>query len=54
MNASQMSNEEKKLTVEENTGNQLPDVGKISPEIFDELIYPNQNVFLVLSSSFNL
>ena len=41
MNASQMSYEEKKPTEERGKENQLPDVGKISPEIFDELIYPH-------------
>lgn len=36
-----MSHEHEKRTGEEVMENQLPDVGKISPEIFDELIYPN-------------
>ena len=36
-----MSNEEKEEVKEETKENQLPDVGKISPEIFDEVIYPN-------------
>jgi hydrogenase expression/formation protein HypE len=36
-----MAKKQKRSTNEEIKQNQLPDVGKISPEIFDELIYPN-------------
>lgn len=36
-----MAKEQKRRNNEEIKGSPLPDVGKISPEIFDELIYPN-------------
>jgi hydrogenase maturation factor len=36
-----MANNQKRRNNKEVKGSPLPDVGKISPEIFDELIYPN-------------
>jgi hypothetical protein len=41
MDASQKANDLKTGSKKEIEGSPLPDVEKISPEIFDELIYPN-------------